>query len=225
MGDGIFAELEVGGPASCRLPTKGTETAATINSITRSTIPTEDEAITEEFTVEQVNGRTRDDSDDTALDEIRSMTRVFDTDSETVYRFDRERRGCVCDRVEALGCPVRDVTVNGDQVTVTFFAIDIETLQTVIRDLKDRFETVSVRRLLRSDADEAESDLMFIDRSMFTDRQREVLTVAHDMGYFAHPREANAETVAGALDITVSTFAEHLAAAQSKLMDSVLTRS
>ena len=54
-----------------------------------------------------------------------------------------------------------------------------------------------------------------------TDRQREVLTVAHEMGYFEHPRDANAEAVAADLDITPSTFAEHLAAAQSKLVDSI----
>ena len=44
------------------------------------------------------------------------------------------------------------------------------------------------------------------------------------MGFFEHPREANAEAVAAALDITPSTFAEHLAAAQSKLVDSILGR-
>jgi len=49
-----------------------------------------------------------------------------------------------------------------------------------------------------------------------------VLSVAHEMGYFDHPRETNAEMVAAALDVTGSTFAEHLAAAQSKLMDSIL---
>jgi predicted DNA binding protein len=57
-----------------------------------------------------------------------------------------------------------------------------------------------------------------------TDRQREVLTVAYGMGSFEHPHEANAEAVAAALDVTPSTFAEHLAAAQSKLVDSILGR-
>jgi hypothetical protein len=42
------------------------------------------------------------------------------------------------------------------------------------------------------------------------------------MGYFEHPRTANAGEVADELDISRSTFAEHLAAAQSKLLDAVL---
>jgi len=51
-----------------------------------------------------------------------------------------------------------------------------------------------------------------------------VLTVAYGMGSSEHPHEANAEAVAAALDVTPSTFAEHLAAAQSKLVDSILGR-
>jgi hypothetical protein len=78
--------------------------------------------------------------------------------------------------------------------------------------------------LLRSESPESESDLLFVDRSILTDRQHEVLSVAHEMGYFTHPREANAQAVASALDISASTFAEHLAAGQSKLMRSILHR-
>jgi predicted DNA binding protein len=42
------------------------------------------------------------------------------------------------------------------------------------------------------------------------------------MGYFNHPRDANATAVAEDLDISPATFAEHLALAQSKLLDSIL---
>ena len=63
---------------------------------------------------------------------------------------------------------------------------------------------------------------MIVDRGVLTDRQREVLRVAFEMGYFERPRETNAEAVAAALGIAPSTLAEHLAAAQSKLTDAVL---
>ena len=42
------------------------------------------------------------------------------------------------------------------------------------------------------------------------------------MGYFDHPKGANAGDVADALDISRSTFTEHLAAAQTKLLEAVL---
>ena len=53
------------------------------------------------------------------------------------------------------------------------------------------------------------------------DRQREVVRTAY-MGYFEYPKGANAGEVAAALDISRSTFAEHLAAATGKLFGAVL---
>ncbi|GAB3684603.1 hypothetical protein GCM10028857_13820 [Salinarchaeum chitinilyticum] len=61
-----------------------------------------------------------------------------------------------------------------------------------------------------------------VDVDQLTDRQLEVLETAHDMGYYQYPRGANASEVAEALDICPSTLAEHLAAAQSKLLADVL---
>ncbi|WP_455429089.1 helix-turn-helix domain-containing protein [Haloarcula regularis] len=63
---------------------------------------------------------------------------------------------------------------------------------------------------------------MLVDRGQLTDRQREVLETAVEMGYFEYPKGANAGEVAEALDITVSTFAEHLAAAETKLLGSIV---
>lgn len=217
MGDGIFAEIRVGGPTSCHLPMGGTD--VTIDSVTRSVLLGGNGAVTEEFVVETADA---DDTTDSAVENAEGTRRVFDAGSRTVYRFDREQRGCACDRIEALGCPVRDVTVRDEGIVVTFFAADVEVLQSVITELTKCFDTVAVKRLLRSDPDESTNDLVFVDRSALTARQCEVLTVAHEMGYFAYPREANAETVASALDITTSTFTEHLAVAQSKLMDAIL---
>ena len=45
---------------------------------------------------------------------------------------------------------------------------------------------------------------------------------AYRMGYFERPRDANARAVAEALDISPSTFAEHLAAARRKLLEETL---
>jgi predicted DNA binding protein len=80
-----------------------------------------------------------------------------------------------------------------------------------------------VRRLVRSGDEGPEEDLVLVDRSDLTDRQREVLATAHEMGYFAYPKRANAERVAAELDIGPSTFAEHVAAAQDKLLAAVLS--
>jgi hypothetical protein len=61
-----------------------------------------------------------------------------------------------------------------------------------------------------------------VDLERLTDRQREVVETAYRMGYFEYPRETNASGVAAELGIEPSTLAEHLAAAQSKLLGAVL---
>lgn len=55
-----------------------------------------------------------------------------------------------------------------------------------------------------------------------TDRQREVLEVAHEGGFFDRPKAHNSEELAASLGINRSTFLQHLRAAQRKLLDEVL---
>jgi molybdopterin biosynthesis enzyme len=66
------------------------------------------------------------------------------------------------------------------------------------------------------------SETVLVDRGRLTARQREVLETAVEMGYFEYPKGANAGEVAEALDISVSTYAEHVAAAQTKVFDDLL---
>ncbi|QLG49466.1 helix-turn-helix domain-containing protein [Natrinema halophilum] len=59
--------------------------------------------------------------------------------------------------------------------------------------------------------------------SLLSERQREAIDAAFDLGYYEIPREANHEAVATAIDCAPSTAAEHLRKAESKLLRSVLT--
>lgn len=52
-----------------------------------------------------------------------------------------------------------------------------------------------------------------------TDRQREALRIAYELGYFEIPREATLEDVAVALDVTASSVSERLRRAQTQLVE------
>ena len=54
-----------------------------------------------------------------------------------------------------------------------------------------------------------------------SDRQREALEAAVELGYYEIPREAGHEDVAAALDCAPSTAAEHLRKAESKLVSAI----
>lgn len=55
-----------------------------------------------------------------------------------------------------------------------------------------------------------------------TDRQREVIQTAFDMGYYEVPREATTEDVAAQLDIDPSTVTEHLQRAERNILSRYL---
>jgi predicted DNA binding protein len=213
MGTGIRAELRVDPAGTCPVATASQDAGSPTYSISRSVDPKPPHRVTEEFMLET------DEPPETDVD----LREVFDYGSKKVYRFERDLdAGCPCESIAEFDCPVVDVHTREGSLFLVFHAEDMAQLQSVIGTLQERYPTVDVQRLLRSEHDRPDHHLVFVDRGRLTDRQREVLETAHRMGYFEHPKEANAGEVAAALDVSTSTFAEHLAAAQSKLLDAIL---
>lgn len=138
----------------------------------------------------------------------------------------RPYRRSMCERIlpPADGSAIVDVHTDEGTLYLVFHAPDMARLKAVAGDVRDAYDGVEVRRLLRSREDSTEQELVFVDSSTLADRQRDVLETAHEVGYFERPKGANAGEVAEALDITTSTFTEHLSAAQSKLFSAILDR-
>jgi hypothetical protein len=147
------------------------------------------------------------------------VSTVFEYEDETVYEFERGE-DCACSVVESLAHPVTDVRVGDGDLSFVVHVPDLSDLQAVVAALDDAGESARVRRLTQSaagdDGDGAAS--VAVDWGRLTDRQLEVLWTAYRMGYFEHPREANATEVAEELGVSLSTFTEHLTTAQSKLL-------
>lgn len=210
---GIRAEIRVDPDGTCPVVEAAVGVGSPSYTVARSVTGSTADRVCEEFTLDSGG----DPEASVGIDE------VFDYGSKAMYRFVRDRgRGCPCETVEAFDCPIVDLHTREGSLYLVFHAVDMEALQSTITTLRDRYSEVDVRRLLRTHADAPEDNLVFLDRSRLTERQREVLETAHRMGYFDHPKGANGGEVADALDITTSTFSEHLAAAQSKLMDAIL---
>lgn len=214
MSPGIRAEVQVDPDGSCPVVEAAREAGAPARSVSTAVSRDDPELVTEEFTLEGADG-----VPDTAVD-LRS---VFEYGAATVYRFTRERdTGCPCELVRGFDTPLADIRSRQGMLRLVFHAADMAQLQAIMGALQDSFPTVDVQRLLRSEHDRPDAELTYVDRGALTDRQREVLEAAHRMGYFDHPKGANAGEVAAELGISRSTFAEHLSAAQSKLFDAIL---
>jgi predicted DNA binding protein len=217
MSSGIRAEIRVDADGTCPVAEAAAAAGSPTLSVSRAVDPTGTRRVTEEFVL--------DDAADGTLADDEDVDAVFSYGSKTVYRLTRSRSGdCPCTSVERFDCPVADVHTREGLLYLVFHAADMAQLRDVITTLRARYPRVDVCRLLRSEGDgeSAGNDLVFVDRGRLTTRQREVLETAHRMGYFERPKGANAGEVADTLDISRSTFAEHLAAAQTKLLDAIL---
>ncbi|MFC7133865.1 MULTISPECIES: helix-turn-helix domain-containing protein [Salinibaculum] len=156
-------------------------------------------------------------------EDLPSFDPVFDYGSEQVYEFERPSSDpCICEHIQQSLGPVREVFAEDGDLHVRLHTTDVDALRELLVDLREDFGGVSVEYLVRSVDAEDGSELVPVDMRQLTDRQREVLETAHEMGYFEYPRDANATEVSRELGIEPSTFSEHLAAAQGKLLDELM---
>lgn len=206
---GIRCEMAAANPSGCPLSDISEACGVTVGSIARSRLS--DDRMVIEFTMPSGASPTRSD-----------VTAVFSNGEQTRYRCEYEPPdGCLCEFVEQRDCPVSEQHVVRGTVHVTFYAADVETIRSIVAAARESFGNVRLEHLSQSSALTGE-DPVVVDRGCLTDRQREVLSTAHELGYFEYPKQANACDVAAALDIATSTFSEHLAAAQTKLLAAIL---
>jgi hypothetical protein len=210
MGSGIRAEVSL--PAATSSPFEGVLDGSTpIYSVARSVPDGRAEAAVFEFIA------------DAGLSVPEGVDVVFDYGPKTAYRFEavpaEDSPFAVLDR---HGLPASELTIRDGRLLVTFHATDLPALRSVLDAFRESMPDMEVLRLLQSSSMPEESDLVTVDRSDLTERQREVLATAYEAGYFDHPKGANAGEVATSLDIDRSTFSEHIAAAQRKLLSSLL---
>ena len=207
---GVRTELVFEQAMECPAAKASAESASTLSAITWT--EGADGTVTEQVTTD-------------GADELPPFDPVFDYGSETVYEFERpESDPCICEQIQTALGPVREVFAEDGNLHVRLHTSDIGELRTLISDLRAEYGDVTVEYLVRSVEEGETEEIVPVDMRTLTERQREVLETAHELGYFEYPGDANATEVAAALDIQPSTFSEHLAAAQGKLMDELISK-
>lgn len=129
--------------------------------------------------------------------------------------------GSLLDAITAGGISLRDGTIADGEAT---FRLTVPA-GTDVRWIVDQFSSAfdSVELLGRRDQYRSETASRLADVfDGLTDRQQEVLRVAHYAGYFETPREATGNEVAELLGVTQPTFNEHLRNAERRLFNELL---
>ncbi len=213
---GFRATVVVNEPADCPVADVSARAGERIDSIARSSQATADGTVVEEFGV--AADASIDESEDAGVE----LTPVQSNDREAIYRFERDAAAdCVCEVVEGTGTPVSSVRAQNGSLLLSFRTLELAEVADIVDHLRELFDGVLVEELTQ-DHEEVSADPVVVDREILTDRQREIVETAHEMGYFDYPKGANATDVAEELGVARSTFTEHLAAAQTKLMDAIL---
>ena len=211
MPPGIRATVGFADPGECPIAACSAGAGVSIEHVSTSAALAESSGSVTEF----LASGDVPDSDD--------IETVFEYGTATLYRMEHgETERCPCECLGRFGCPVHRYTLEDDELTLVFHVAEFETLQTVMGELRERYPSVDVKRLLRPPLDGSPEQRVFVNRGKLTDRQHEALTTAYGMGYFERPKRANASEVAAELGIAQSTLTEHLVTAQRKLLEDVL---
>jgi len=152
-----------------------------------------------------------------AVDGLSDPTVVSATDDECLIRVAMAEP--LADTLATYGATVASLTVDADEATGRL-VVDVPggDVRPVVQALDGRFEMCTL--VSRQDRERpVETADRFRDRltTALTDRQLEALRTAHLAGYFEWPREHSGQEVADIMDISQSTYMQHLRAAERKL--------
>ena len=128
----------------------------------------------------------------------------------------------VVSTVASVGGYVSNVTISGDATTMTVhLAADQDVSGAIDRITSAEPDIEMLRRRQTTRPDRSLDRLFQRLPDSLTERQRAALEAAYFMGYFRWPRERSGPEVADALDVSSSTFHQHLRKAEAKLLDAV----
>lgn len=124
-------------------------------------------------------------------------------------------------RLKQLGVRVREIVVNDGVAEVTV-QLPVERDQRMILNQLEReynIETVvshTTRDIQTQDTTQPRLNLSEVD---LTEKQAQAIKTAYQANYFSKPRENSAREVADILDISHTTFLQHLRAAQQEIFE------
>lgn len=126
---------------------------------------------------------------------------------------------CVCPVFSNHDCIPNIKSVRDGRVITTVTVPEREVLREIISDLRRTGADVSLDWLMRGDEPEQTIE---INAGDITDKQREALKLAIEMGYYETPRQSTLSDLANELGVTESATSQRLNAAETKLVKSFL---
>ena len=126
---------------------------------------------------------------------------------------------CVCPVFTRFECVPRIERVSAESISFSVTVPDRTVLPDVIEALRETGATVSLDRLVQHDGSE---DAMGLQTVSVTEKQREAVETAVDLGYYRTPREVGLDDLAETLGVSKSAVSQRLNAVESKLVRAMM---
>lgn len=157
-------------------------------------------------------------------DSIEIAKLIRETNDKKLFEFEVSGP-CVGETLADAGAVIRNVAADDGVGRVSAYLPPHIDKRPVINRFRDRHggKLVSCREMNRSAPEFTRQEFRAMIIEQLTDRQFEVLQIAHASGYYAWPRESSAKNCADLLGISQPTFTQHLRMAQAKLLNALFT--
>jgi predicted DNA binding protein len=107
---------------------------------------------------------------------------------------------------------------NDDEFVVRTYLPTDHQLSELVGDLRDVSERVRVLRIIDVDGDDGGPDVAEVDLTRLTDKQRDALARAVDLGYYETPGAVSLDELAEEFGVSKSALSQRLARAERSVM-------
>lgn len=155
--------------------------------------------------------------------ECRSAVRDPDSGERQYLRGTVNDR-CICPVFRSHDCIASIEGFEGGVLYVSITSPSRDELSSLVSDLRATGATVRLERIARLD-DELDPQPLELEVESLTDKQREAVFLAVEMGYYETPRRADLGDLATELDISRSAVSQRLTAVEAKLVTNLFEQS
>lgn len=131
---------------------------------------------------------------------------------------------CTCTTVCGPGVTPVSLRVEDGVLVVGAYVADRDRLTTIVESLRESEDEWHLRRLTSPERNaEVEAGIagQLFENVPVTEKQREAVEAAVEMGYYAEPREASLSDLAARLGVSRSALSQRLNAVETKLVESL----
>ena len=126
---------------------------------------------------------------------------------------------CICPVLQEYECVASIEAFDRGELVVTISVRDREVLESIVSGLREVGAGIRLIRITQStEGTSSHADVLEVEADAITEKQREAVALAAEIGYYETPRRADLGDLADRLDISRSAVSQRLTAVESKLI-------